>query len=193
MNQFSHYFKLGIYHILDLNVLDHILFVVALCARYLLRDWKKILILVLAVTVGHSIALTLATLQVLRINREVVEFLIPVTIAITAFSNLLKPKPSNAKGVQANYLFALLFVVVHGVSFSTYLGPLFLSNATFVEPMLAFNIGLAAGQLVIVMVFLLCASLLVGMFGTNRKEWTLVVCAIVLGMSLMMMIDAKFW
>jgi hypothetical protein len=193
MNQFSHYFKLGIYHILDLNALDHILFVVALCAVYLLRDWKKILILVLAVTVGHSIALTLATLQVLRINREVVEFLIPVTIAITAFSNLLKPKPSNGKGVQANYLFALLFGLVHGVSFSTYLGPLLRSNAPFFEPMLAFNIGLAAGQAVIVMVFLLCASLLVGMFGTNRKEWTLVVSAIVLGMSLMMMIDAKFW
>lgn len=193
MNEFPHYFKLGVYHILDLSALDHILFVVALCAIYLLRDWKKILILVLAVTVGHSIALTLATLQVLRINREVVEFLIPVTIAITAFSNLLKPKPASGKGVQANYLYALLFGLVHGISFSSYLGPLLRSNAPFFEPLLAFNIGLAVGQLVIVMVFLLCASLLVGMFGTNRKEWTLVVSAIVLGMSLMMMIDAKFW
>lgn len=193
MNEFAHYFKLGIYHILDLSAWDHVLFVVALCAIYLLRDWKKILILVLAVTVGHSIALTLATLQVLRINREVVEFLIPVTIAITAFSNLLKPKPTNGKGVQANYLYALLFGLVHGVSFSSYLGPLLRSKAPFFEPLLSFNIGLAVGQLVIVIVFLLCASLLVGMFGTNRKEWTLVVSAIVLGMSLMMMIDTKFW
>ncbi len=193
MNLFSDYFKSGIYHILDLNALDHILFAVVLCAVYLLRDWKKILILVLAVTAGHSIALTLATLQVLRINREVVEFLIPVTIAITAFSNLLKPRPTNGKGMQANYLFALLFGLVHGVSFSSYLGPLLRSNAPFFEPLLAFNIGLAVGQLVIVTVFLLCASLLVGMFGTNRKEWTLVVSAIVLGMALMMMVDARFW
>ena|SRR5690606_836715 len=193
MNQFSHYFKLGVYHILDLNALDHILFIIALCAVYLLRDWKKILILVLAVTVGHSISLTLATLQIIRMDRGLVEFLIPVTIAITAFSNLLKPKPTNGKGVQANYLYALLFGLVHGISFSAYLGPLLRSSAPFFEPLLAFNIGLAVGQLVIVMVFLLCASLLVGMFGTNRKEWTLVVSAIVLGMSLMMMIGAKFW
>lgn len=193
MNQFSHYFKLGVYHILDLNALDHILFVIALCAVYLLRDWKKILVLVIAVTVGHSISLTLATLQIIRIDRGLVEFLIPVSIAITAFSNLLKPKPTNGKGVQANYFYALLFGLVHGISFSSYLGPLLRSKAPFFEPLLAFNIGLAVGQLVIVMVFLLCASLLVGMFGTNRKEWALVVSAIVLGMSLMMMIDAKFW
>jgi uncharacterized membrane protein YfcA len=193
MNDFAHYFKLGVYHILDLNALDHILFVVALCAVYLLRDWKKLLILILAITVGHSISLTLATLHILRINRDVIEFLIPVSIAITAFSNLLKPKPTNGKGMQANYLYALLFGLVHGVSFSSYLGPLLRSQAPFLEPLLAFNIGLAVGQLVIVIVFLLCASLLVGMFGTNRKEWTLVVSAIVLGMSLMMMIDTKFW
>lgn len=193
MNLFSHYFKLGIYHILDLNALDHILFVVALCAVYLLRDWRKILILVLAVTVGHSIGLTLATLQVLRINRDIIALLIPLTIAITAFSNLLKPKPINGKGMQANYLFALLFGLVHGASFSSYLGPLLRKNAPFFEPLLAFNMGLAAGQLVIVILFLLCASLLVGMLGTNRKEWTLVVSALVLGMSLMMIIDSKFW
>src|SRR5690606_23327053 len=117
MNQFSHYFKLGVYHILDLNALDHILFIIALCAVYLLRDWKKILILVLAVRVGHCVSLTFATFQIIRMDRGLVEFLIPVTIALTAFSNLLKPQPTNSKGVQANSLYALLFGLVHRLSF----------------------------------------------------------------------------
>src|SRR5690606_11708211 len=107
MNQFQLYFKLGLQHILDLQGFDHILFIVALCAVYLLRDWKKILILVTAFTIGHSITLALATMQLVRINSELIEFLIPVTIAITALFNVLKPKPSNGRGIQANYLFAL--------------------------------------------------------------------------------------
>lgn len=193
MNQFSHYFQLGVHHILDLNGLDHILFFVALCAVYLLRDWKKILILVLAVTVGHSISLTLATLQIIRIDRGLVEFLIPVTIAITAFANILKPKPSNGRGIQANYLYALLFGLVHGISFSSYLGPLLRSRSPFFEPLLAFNLGLGLGQVVVVVVFLLSASILVGLLGVNRKEWTLVISSLVLGMALMMVVNSKFW
>src|SRR5690554_8225580 len=87
MNQFPLYFKLGIEHILDLKGFDHILFVIALCAIYLLRDWKKILILVASFTIGHSIALAVAMLQLIKINIALVEFFIPVTIAITAFVN----------------------------------------------------------------------------------------------------------
>lgn len=193
MNEFSNYFKLGIQHILDLNAIDHILFVIALCAVYLFRDWKKILILVVAITVGHSLSLSLATLQLIKFDKNWVEFLIPVTIAIPAFSNILKPKPANGKGMQANYFFALIFGLIHGISFSSYLGPLLRSKRGFFEPLLAFNLGLGLAQLVIVLAFLLCSSIVVGMIGTNKKEWTLVTSALVLGMSLMMLIDSKFW
>jgi hypothetical protein len=193
MNEFPHYFKLGVYHILDLNALDHILLVVALCAVYLLRDWKKIFILVLAVTVGHSISLTLAALKIIRMDSGLVEFLIPVTIAITAFSNILKPKPSNGRGIQTNDFYALLFGLVHGISFSSYLGPLLRSKSSYLEPLLAFNLGLGLGQLIVVGVFLLSSSILVGLLGVNRKEWTLVVSSLVLGMALMMVMNSRFW
>jgi len=193
MNQFQLYFKLGLQHILDLQGFDHILFIVALCAIYLLRDWKKILILVTAFTIGHSITLALATMQLVRINSELIEFLIPVTIAITAFFNVVKPKPSNGRGIQANYLFALFFGLIHGLGFSNYLRSLLGRENSLFEPLLAFNLGLEVGQLVIVTIFLLISSILVGMFGTNRKEFTLVISATVLGMSLMMILDTKFW
>jgi hypothetical protein len=193
MGQFQLYFQLGIHHILDLAGFDHILFVVALCAMYMGRDWKKILILVTAFTIGHSITLALATLNLLKINGNIIEFLIPVTIAITAVSNILKPKPSSGSGLQINYLFALFFGLIHGLGFSNYLRSLLGKEASIFTPLLSFNLGLEVGQLVIVLAFMLISGLLVGLVGVNRKDWTLVISSIVFGMSIMMMIDTKFW
>jgi hypothetical protein len=193
MGQVQLYFQLGIQHILDLDGFDHILFVVALCAVYVLRDWKKIIILVTAFTVGHSLTLALATLNVVKVNTDLVEFLIPVTIGITALSNIFKPKPSTGRGVQINYLFALFFGLIHGLGFSNYLRSLLGREASIFEPLLAFNIGLEVGQLVIVAIFMVASSILVGIIGINRRDWALVISSIVLGMSIMMMIDTKFW
>lgn len=193
MGQFQLYFQLGIQHILDLDGFDHILFVVALCAIYILRDWKKIIILVTAFTVGHSLTLALATLNLVKVDTNLVEFLIPVTIGITAFSNILKPKPSTGKGLQINYLFALFFGLIHGLGFSNYLRSLLGKEASLFEPLLAFNIGLEVGQLVIVAIFMTVAGILNGIIGVNRRDWALVISAIVMGMSIMMMLDTKFW
>ncbi|MCH7401606.1 HupE/UreJ family protein [Belliella kenyensis] len=193
MGQFRLYFELGYKHILDINGFDHILFVIALCAIYLARDWKKIIILITAFTIGHSITLAMATLNILRVNANWIEFLIPVTIAITALANIIKPKPSSSKGIQLNYIFAIFFGLIHGLGFSNYLRSLLGREASIFQPLLAFNIGLEVGQLLIVAIFLISSSLIVGLLGVNRKEWTLVTSAIVLGMSIMMMIDTKFW
>ena len=193
MNQFQLYFKLGLEHILDPRGIEHILFVLALCAIYLLRDWRKIVILVTSFTLGHSITLALATLELIRINSGLIDFLIPVTIAITAMGNIFKPRPSGSSGVQVNYLFALFFGLIHGFGFSHCLRSLLGRDGSLFEPLLAFNIGLEVGQLFIVGIFLLASSVWVGIFGTNRKEWTLVISSIILGMSLMMIINSKFW
>jgi hypothetical protein len=193
MSQFQLYFQLGVKHILDLAGFDHILFVIALCAVYLIRDWKKILILVTAFTIGHSITLALATLKLVQVNTNLIEFLIPVTIGITALSNIFKPKTSSSRGVQINYLFALFFGLIHGLGFSNYLRSLLGREAAIFQPLLAFNLGLEIGQLVIVGIFMLASSLIVGIIGVNRKEWTLVISSTVLGMSIMMMIDARYW
>lgn len=193
MGQFQLYFQLGIQHILDIKGFDHILFVVALCAIYITRDWKKILILVTAFTIGHSITLALATLKLVKVDSDWVEFLIPTTIAITAVSNIFKPKPSSGRGIQINYFFALFFGLIHGLGFSNYLRSLLGKEASLFEPLLAFNLGLEVGQLVIVAIFMVVSGILVGIVGINRKDWALVISSIVLGMAIMMMIDTKFW
>lgn len=192
MSSFELYFKLGIQHILDLNGFDHILFIVVLCAVFVARDWVKILLLVTAFTLGHSLTLALATFKVIEIRSEVIEFLIPVTIALTALITLIKPKPSTGKGIQLNYLLALFFGLIHGLGFSNYLRALLGKEAAIWQPLLAFNIGLEVGQLAIVAAFLLLTSL-VHLAGMNRKEWTLILSAFVLGVACMLMLQTKFW
>ncbi|MCE7058094.1 HupE/UreJ family protein [Algoriphagus sp. AGSA1] len=193
MNSFQLYFRLGLQHILDINGYDHILFVLALCAVFIPRDWRKVVILVTAFTIGHSVTLALATFKVVNINSDLIEFLIPVTIAITAFITILRPKPSSGKGISINYIFALIFGLIHGLGFSNYLRSLLGKEASIWQPLLAFNLGLEVGQLVIVAVFLLLTSILVGLAGVSRKEWTLVVASMVFGVALMLMLETKFW
>jgi hypothetical protein len=192
MTSFELYFKLGLQHILDLQGFDHILFILSLCAVYVARDWVKILLLVTAFTLGHSLTLALATFEVVQIRSEVIEFLIPVTIAFTALATLIKPKPNSGKGIQLNYLLALFFGLIHGMGFSNYLRSLLGKEASIWQPLLAFNVGLEIGQIVIVAAFLLITSL-VHLAGMNRKEWTLMVSAFILGVACMLMLQTKFW
>jgi len=193
MNQFQLYFNLGIQHILDLKGFDHILFVIALAVVYMIKDWGKILVLVTAFTIGHSLTLVLATLKIIQIDTNLIEFLIPVTIAITALANILKPKSSASRGFQTNYFFALCFGLIHGLGFSNYLRSLLGKEQSIVTPLLGFNIGLEVGQLVIVLVFLVTSSLLTGIFGINRKDWVLVISSIIFGMAFMIMINNVYW
>jgi hypothetical protein len=149
--------------------------------------------LVTAFTIGHSLTLALATFEILNVRGDVIEFLIPCTIAITALVTIFRPKPSSGKGVQLNYVFALFFGLIHGMGFSLYLRQLLGKEASIWEPLLAFNIGLEVGQLAIVAVFLVITSIITGLAGVNRKEWTLVVSSIILGVSLMLLLETKFW
>lgn len=192
MSRFELYLKLGLEHILDLAGFDHILFVVVLCALYLHRDWKKILILVTAFTVGHSVTLALATLDVIFFSPDVIEFLIPVTIMITSISNILRPEPVR-KGVDLNYLFALFFGLIHGLGFSGFLRSILGKETSILQPLLAFNIGLEIGQIIIVAVFMMTGGFLMRVFKVTKRDWTIVISSIVLGMSVMLIIDKIFW
>jgi hypothetical protein len=191
MGQFELYFQLGVNHILDMSGFDHILFVVVLCSLYPPGHWKKILFLVTAFTIGHSVTLAFATLNLIKVNASLVEFLIPLTIALTAISNILRPQIKN--GLQLNCLFAFFFGLIHGLGFSNYLKALLGNEVSILNPLFAFNIGLEVGQLVILASFLMFSILLFIWFKVKQRDWTMVISSIVLGMALMMMVDTKFW
>ena len=191
MSEFALYFDLGKEHILDYkNGYDHILFVLALCAVYLARDWKNILILVTAFTIGHSITLALATLKIISVNPNLIEFLIPLTIFITAGSNLFKKEQERAsKGIQLNYFFALFFGLIHGLGFSNYLRAILGKDQSILSQLLAFNLGLEFGQIIVVAIFLVIAFLLVDLLKVNRRDWRLVLSAAIAGVALVLLKD----
>ena len=117
MQDVGFYFKLGWEHIISSNALDHQLFIAALAAIYIMKDWKQVLILVTAFTIGHSLTLALCVFDVIRFSSKWVEFLIPVTIVITAISNLFQKK-FTPKSIRINYFLALAFGLIHGMGFA---------------------------------------------------------------------------
>lgn len=191
MSEFGLYFGLGQEHILDYaNGYDHILFVLALCAVYLVRDWKKILILVTAFTIGHSITLALATLQLVTVDPAFIEFLIPLTIFITAVSNLFKKEENLSTGkVQINYVFALLFGLIHGLGFSNYLRAILGKNQSILSQLLAFNLGLEFGQIIVVAIFLALSFLVVDFLKVTRRDWKMVLSSAIAGIAIILMKD----
>ncbi len=185
MNEFVMYFQMGWQHIVDLEGMDHILFIAALCAVYLLNDWRKVLVLVTAFTIGHSITLALSVTNVVHIKSSLIEFLIPVTIAITAFSNIVRKQAVPAK-IQINYFFAGFFGLIHGMGFSGYLKSLLGSQTNIVKPLLAFNLGLEFGQILIVAGVLVLAAIVVSIGHVKRRDWNLFLSSAIFGISLMM-------
>ncbi len=189
MNDFSMYFQIGFKHIADLRGIDHILFIVALCIRYQFADWRKLLILVTAFTIGHSITLALSVFELIQYSVKWIEFLIPVTIAITAFSNVFVKKFVFKSKFPLIYFLALFFGLIHGMGFSSYLKSLLGSGASVIWPLLAFNLGLEVGQLLIVFIILLITLIFVSLFKVNRREYLLFCTASVFALALQMAIE----
>lgn len=194
MSEFQLYFELGYQHILDIQGYDHILFVIALCTIYLASDWKRVLVLITAFTIGHSITLALSTLRVINYRSEIIEFLIPVTILITALSNIFKKERySHKRKIQANYVLALFFGLIHGLGFSNYLRSLLGGDKSIISQLLAFNIGLEAGQIIIVAIFLTIGFIFVEILGISRRDWRLIISAAIGGIAWMLIVENKFW
>lgn len=194
MSTFELYFGLGKDHILDYtNGYDHILFVIVLCAVYVVRDWKKILILITSFTIGHSITLALATWKVIQFDATLIEFLIPGTIFVTAVANLFRSEASVERGhVQLNYLFALFFGLIHGLGFSNYLRELLGQQQNITVPLLAFNLGLEFGQIIVVAIFMVISFILVDLLTLNRRDWKMIISSAIAGMAFILMKDSSY-
>lgn len=200
-SSFSAFLQLGFEHISDLNGYDHILFIVALCAVYQLSEWKKVAILVTAFTIGHSLTLALAALDIVRFPGAWIEFLIPVTILSTALFNVLR-KESKGTGtalfnrkININYGFALLFGLIHGMGFSNFFRASLMPGEenTFLSQLLAFNIGVELGQLLIVAFILMSAFVGMQVLKIQKREWNLFVSGAAAGLSLIMALERIPW
>lgn len=185
MQDFTIYFKLGTDHILTLDALDHILFVTALCLRYLWRDWRKVVVLVTAFTIGHSLTLALSALGFIKVNSSWIEFFIPLTIAATCINNFYQRNSEQKNRVSLIYLLALFFGLIHGLAFA---GTLLSMEGKegLIPHLLAFNLGIEAAQLLIVLVILLISYLAVQQLKLSRTVW-------LRGASALILIISLFW
>ena len=188
MQDFILYLKLGWEHIVSLDALDHQLFVLVLMAVFVFKDWKKILWVVTAFTIGHSITLVLSALDILRAPAKWIEFLIPLTIVITALDNILmRNKPQNL--MQMNYFFALFFGLIHGMGFANTARMMMSKEQSIIVPLLGFNIGLEVGQIAVVIVIMILHFVMLTLFRINKKEWVMFVSTAVFALALKMALE----
>lgn len=188
MSDFIFYLKLGWEHIISLDALDHQLFVLALIVVYSFNDFKKLLILVTAFTIGHSITLALSVLDAFRIPSDWVEFLIPLTIVITAFDNILLRNRTKSL-IKMNYWLALIFGLIHGMGFANIARMTLAEEQNIAVPLLGFNIGLELGQIVVVIAFLILSFIITNLFRVSKKDWIMFISSGIFALSLKMALE----
>lgn len=188
MQDFSMYFGLGWDHIISRDALDHILFILALAVIYRFEDWRRVLILVTAFTIGHFLTLILSVTDVIRANSEWVEFLIPLTIVITALFNLFKPNLQSATNAFL-YTLTLVFGLVHGLGYANAIRFLLVEEQSLGWSLFAFNLGLEIGQIVVVLTALILGELVMRYTPLQRRYWVVIVSSIVILVAMNMVID----
>jgi len=191
MQDFFIFLRIGYQHITDLNGYDHMLFIVSLCAIFTLEDWKKIFIAITFFTIGHTITLALAVLDIVKVNSNWIEFLIPITILFTCIMNIFfnSNKPKSNFGQNFRLFFTLFFGLIHGLGFSNYLRGLLGNGNSIVQQLFAFNIGLELGQLLIVFFIIIINLLLIKGLNVKKNSLNLVVSAFVAGITITLIIE----
>ncbi len=179
------FLKMGWGHIISPGAWDHILFVVALAVIYLPQDWKQVLILVTAFTIGHSLTLMLSVMDIYRFPDKWVEFLIPCTIVVTAVFNLFQ-REFSAKGLRSNYFLALGFGLIHGMGFANAIRFALGKGQSIGWSLLGFNLGLEIGQIFVVLFVLFMTWLAIGQVGLKRNRWVYGVSFLVFFIALLM-------
>lgn len=196
MSEFWLYFETGLYHVLDINAYDHILFLAMLTVPYTFKDWKNVILLVTLFTIGHTLSLILSVYGIVSVNAKMVEFLIPITILTAAIYNIVKLGKKASRNNTVNFIAitTLFFGIIHGLGFSNYFKLVLDKNAdNKMLPLLEFALGIEAAQVIIVICVLIIGYILQEFFRVSRRDWVLIMSAFVAGIVVPMIIGNKFW
>jgi hypothetical protein len=195
MQDFWVFFKIGLGHVLDINGYDHVLFLIALTVPYLVKDWKRILVLVTVFTLGHSLALVLSVFNFVNVNVDLVEFVIPITILLTAFYNLIHAgKPMPKEKLNFISITTLFFGIIHGLGFSNYFKTILFGEAIDKLPHLfEFAVGIEAAQICVVLGVLLVSFVVQTLFKFSKRDFALTASAFVIGVVVPIIIENPIW
>lgn len=195
MSEFMLYLQIGLHHVLDIKAYDHVLFLAALVIPYHFKDWKKIITLVSVFTLGHTLALLLAVFGWVKINVDLVEFLIPITILATAVYNLFNAGKGGGKSNLTVAIFITLFFgIIHGLGFSNYFNSILAGSASDkILPLLEFALGIELAQLAVVLSVLILSFLVQTFVRNSKRNWVLISSSIVIGVVIPMLIESEIW
>ena len=188
MTDFIFYFKLGWQHIISADAIDHQLFILALASVYTFKNIKQVLIMVTAFTIGHSLTLVLSVLDIIRFQSKWVEFLIPCTIFITAFNNLLRVDTKNGSA-RINYYLAMGFGLIHGMGFANAIRIMLAKDQTLGWGLFGFHVGLEAGQIFVVAIILTLAIFFLNFVKIKQRDWVFFLSSGVFALALKMAIE----
>jgi len=192
MSDFGFYFKMGWEHIISKDALDHQLFILALACVYTIWDIRKVLILVTAFTIGHSLTLALSVYDIIRFSSKWVEFLIPCTIFITALNNIFQLDKKD-RSARINYYLALCFGLIHGMGFANAIRIMLAKDQTIGWGLFGFNVGLEAGQILCVAIILIISILFLNVFKVKRRDWIFFLSSGVFAISIKMALERIPW
>lgn len=195
MDELIIFFKIGLTHVLNIHAYDHLLFLIALTVPYIAKDWKRIIILVSCFTLGHTISLFLSVFNIVMAKASWVELLIPITIFITAFSNLILVGKSSKNG---NISFiagvTIFFGIIHGLGFSNYFNTILPGKTSEkLLPLLEFAIGIEFAQIIVVVAVLILAFIAQNLLRFNKRDFTLIMSSFVIGVVVPLIIENPIW
>ncbi|MCG8307785.1 MAG: HupE/UreJ family protein [Cytophagales bacterium] len=195
MSQFGLYYKLGFRYILDIYSVAYILFLISLLVVFTIKDWKRVIILLIFFIVGYTVTISLASYRIIKYNQELLEFLLPLTIFFTSFTNIFKKKDNFRfyVNMRKNYVLALIFGGIHGFSYGNYITGIINGKMRLWDQFISFNLGVGSAQLIVSLVFLLIAFIFLSIIGVNRRDWVMVISSGIAGVALTLLFELKFW
>lgn len=190
MISINSFFLSGWEHIVDINAYDHLLFVMTLCAAFKLKEWKQILIIITAFTIGHSGTLILSAFDIIPTDPKLIDLLIPFTIMLTAMANVINyDKNRKFSDAKIKYLIALVFGLIHGLAFASNFKFMLFSD-DILMPLFLFNIGIEAGQLFIVLLFMIALWFYSKVINGEHFKWNLFISGAGFGIAATIFINA---
>ena len=193
MDDFKLFIELAFNHVLDWQAYDHILFFIVLTVVYNFNDWKKVLWIISLFTIGHTTTLGLATYDIVSIKKSLIEFLIPLTILITAMVNVITINKKKFHQSNSNLYFAFFFGLIHGLGLSGFLKMTLVDNESKFAPLLEFALGVELAQICIVLIILIAGYFAHTFLRIKKRDWILAMSSIVIGIVIPMLTERKFW
>jgi hypothetical protein len=182
-------------YILDIYSVEYILFLISLLVVFTIKDWRRVIVLLIFFILGYTVTISLASFEVINYNQELLEFLLPLTIFFTSFTNIFKKKDNFRYygNMRKNYFLAVVFGAIHGFSYGNYFNGLAGGNIDIWRQFVAFNLGVGTSQIIVSLVFLLIAFFFLSLIGINRRDWVMVISSGIAGVALTLLFELKFW